>query len=463
MNSITPVQHNFIPKTTFSYHPTSAPQSLPLFYSFEEEAELDSWTMIDCEVGTGIREYAAHSGSNGFRFYYNYNPPQYLISPKLEGTEAINVSFYYKNDNDYDPETFQVGYSTTTKSPAAFTWGAEVTADQGNAWMRYENTFPEGTKYVAVRHNSYNQMCLYIDDFSINPVFCQPEDQCMLIFELTDEYGDTWDGNAIRVKDVETGAVLATMANDRSNDEGWTDTQTKFLYACNGRRISFEWVRGVGPDECYFDITTNNGGMILEFEDCSDLNTGDVLGTYRVICGDVTQSIALASGWNWVSFNVEITLDDLKAAIKTANPGVRTIIKSKSNGQTMNTSGTSWTTQLSALDLSQMYEIKVANACTITVEGQPINPADHPATIHKGANWIAYPLNVDMLPKDAFDGFAERTDKVKSKFDGEATCINPSAGNWTGNLSSAGLKPGNGYIYTSKANGDKTFTYPTIK
>ena len=48
-----------------------------------------------------------------------------------------------------------------------------------------------------------------------NPVnfttdLCMPEDMCEIRYELTDSYGDGWNGNAIKVVDVATGNVLAS-------------------------------------------------------------------------------------------------------------------------------------------------------------------------------------------------------------------------------------------------------------
>ena len=166
-----------------------------------------------------------------------------------------------------------------------------------------------------------------------------------------------------------------------------------------------------------------------------------------------TQTLELSSGWNWVSFNVEITMDDLKAAIVAANPGAAPVIKSKGSGQT-SYNGAVWVGALRTLDLSQMYEIKVANACTVNLEGTRLNPADHPATIKNGANWIAYPLDEEMSVANAFAGFPVTGDNVKSKDGGQAT--------WNGVMWLGALKnlvPGAGYIYNSKATENKTLTF----
>ena len=167
----------------------------------------------------------------------------------------------------------------------------------------------------------------------------------------------------------------------------------------------------------------------------------------------VTQTLALSAGWNWVSFNVEVTMDDLKAAIVAAAPGAAPVIKSKGSGQT-SYNGAVWVGALKTIDLSQMYEIKVANACIVTLEGIPVNPADHPATIKNGVNWIAYPLSETKSVANAFAGFPVTGDNVKSKDSGQAT--------WNGVMWLGALKnlvPGTGYLYISKASGDKTLTF----
>ena len=186
LDDVQPTQRNFIPKTTFGFTPACDPKSLPYAYGFEDPGELDCWTMLDCESSSHIFQSAAYQGEYGFGFQWNYNPPQYLISPKFDGTTGMNVSFYYKNASNDWPETFQVGYSTTTKSPNAFIWGTEVTAND-QTWHLYEASFPIGTKYVAVKFNSYDKYYLYLDNFNFEPVFSS-------IF-LTDGYwndGDNW-------------------------------------------------------------------------------------------------------------------------------------------------------------------------------------------------------------------------------------------------------------------------------
>jgi hypothetical protein len=166
----------------------------------------------------------------------------------------------------------------------------------------------------------------------------------------------------------------------------------------------------------------------------------------------VTQTTTLSAGWNWFSANVEITLDDLKAALVEALPGTNIKIKSQSNGS-ISYNGNTWRGALNSLDVSQMYMIKVSTGCEITLTGTPINPAEHPVTIYHGVNWIAFPLSQSMTLSEAFAGFAVSGDKVKSQ---------TTTGNYNGTLwrPSFSLVPGQGYMYISNTQGIRTFTFP---
>ncbi len=266
LDDVQPNQRDFIPKTTFGFTPACEPKSLPYAYGFEDPDEFDCWAMLDCEGSSGIEQMETHEGNYSFHFRWTTNPPQYLISPKFEGTSGMDVSFYYKNASNDWPETFQVGYSTTTKSPNAFVWGEEVTANDHYTWQFYEELFPEGTKYVAVKLNSNDAYYLYLDNFNFEPAFCADEDKCELTFTLTDSYGDGWNDNAIQVFDAATNILLASMSapNHDLTDTPTTDTYT--LAVCDDRELRFEWVSGDWPNECTYIVTDVNGNEVFSGE-----------------------------------------------------------------------------------------------------------------------------------------------------------------------------------------------------
>ena len=136
------------------------------------ESGIGAWSLVNCHASTNIISSANHSGSNGFRFYYSSNPPQYLVSPELTGViEGTKLEFYYKNYSSSYSETFHVGTSTVAAANASeietnFAFGGEITADD-QQWHLYSATIPAGTKYICIKYTSDNQFYLYIDDILI--------------------------------------------------------------------------------------------------------------------------------------------------------------------------------------------------------------------------------------------------------------------------------------------------------
>ena len=179
--------------------------------------------------------------------------------------------------------------------------------------------------------------------------------------------------------------------------------------------------------------------------------TEDATFVANFVPSTVTQTIQLLQGWNWCSTNLEIALDDLKAALVEALPGTAITIKSK-NQNTYYQNGR-WRGSLN-FDVAQMYKIYVNTACEISLEGMPIDPSEHSITIHNGPNWIGFPLSESMTLSNAFAGFAVNGDVIKHK-GGSANYLN---GQWRGAFN---LEPGQGYIYKSNAQGDRTLTFPT--
>ena len=161
------------------------------------------------------------------------------------------------------------------------------------------------------------------------------------------------------------------------------------------------------------------------------------------------QTINLSAGVNWVSFNVETTLDDLKTALEGTDNTSITIAYLNQN--TKYISGR-WRGNLT-FDLSRMYKITVDNACEITLEGMPVDPTMHPITITPGANWIGFPLDATMAPADAFAGFAVNGDVLSYS----STNARYTGGRWRGNCDLVG---GHGYIYNSAATENRTLVFP---
>ena len=101
-----------------------------------------------------------------------------------------------------------------------------------------------------------------------NPVnfttdICMPEDMCELTFELTDSWGDGWNGAYISVVDAVTGVELAQMTADNHGGGNVASTDTKTLNVCDGRAINFVWVSGLYDSEASYVVKDVNGEVIF--------------------------------------------------------------------------------------------------------------------------------------------------------------------------------------------------------
>ncbi len=132
-----------------------------LIFSEDFSSDINDWTMVGCNSGTGIN-------SDAFRFHWTTTPPQYLISPEITGIdEEAFLQFDYRDDNNNFEESFQVGYSTTNNETASFTFGTEITTTKDKQWKTYSGLIPANTKYIAIKCTSDNQYYLFIDNIVI--------------------------------------------------------------------------------------------------------------------------------------------------------------------------------------------------------------------------------------------------------------------------------------------------------
>jgi len=153
-------------------------KALPYSYGFENNNLAgEGWTIAGSSIptNTAIMSDAKRSDNKGFQFWYNTNPPQYLISPELTTSDAtLNLSFWYKNGSTYT-ETFNVGYSTSNSETGSFTWLEATDITAPSSWTEYTRTLPAGTKYVAIKYTANNQYKLWIDDFCVSEVEAYPK------------------------------------------------------------------------------------------------------------------------------------------------------------------------------------------------------------------------------------------------------------------------------------------------
>lgn len=171
----------------------------------------------------------------------------------------------------------------------------------------------------------------------------------------------------------------------------------------------------------------------------------------------VTLTINLTQGANWISSNVDITLEDLQEALVAALPGTVIQIKSKNNGMSSyNPNNGIWRGSLDTFEIGQMYVIQVNASCELSLNASPVDAATQQLVIRPGLNWIGFLPSESMSITAAFSNLNPMVgDVVKS---GNFTSTYNGT-RWRGSLKT--LEPGCGYIYHSEAEGERYFTYPT--
>ena len=243
-------------------------------------------------------------------------------------------------------------------------------------------------------------------------------------------------------------------------------TQLLSYFDLTDRYLVWMTVYGENGDELTFKVYDHRIGQELVMESPNLVFNTNGYGTpiepYILNFTSMTTiSQQLSSGWNWWSSYVEIDMAGLKASLVAAMPDSDDItVKSKSNGFTK-WNGTMWLGALRVLDLSQMYMIQAEAPCTLELEGMVSDVGSHPITIINGWNWIGYPCSQSMSVNDALSGFTpEVNDQIKSRNNGYATYISyGSYQGWQGTLNT--LEPGQGYMYNSNSNTQKTLVYQT--
>ena len=439
-----------------------------------------SITSISCAQPTDLRCTATTATSATFSWTENYEATAWQICLNDDETDLIDVTENPCTVTGLTPETLYTAKVRAHCGENDFSaWSNLVSFEASDKILI--GTGSATSSYVPFFiHSNYNQTqqiytidelgdagtIVSIDFFKVGNVACERNLDIYMVH--TDAYAFQTPPNLAWIP--VTAADLVFSGTVDFVDDWWTTItlDTPFPYD--------------GQHNVAILVDDNTGGTINNNVEFLSFNTSGYQSVFYMSFGgnvdpltntswtapqqsknqirvlkqrSVTQTIELASGVNWVSFNVETTLDALKAALVAAMPVSGVTIAAKDDGQTFY-NGTRWRGALASLDMAQMYRITVPSACEIVLEGMPVDPASHPITIKSGLNWIAYPFMESMTITDAFAGFAVSGDEVRAKDDGIAKYVGTR---WRGALSN--LVPGQGYIYNSAATGDRTLVFPT--
>lgn len=375
-----------------------AQKALPYSYGFEDNnLAADGWTLASTASNTGISNSAKRTGTYSFRFYYNTNPPQYLISPQLtvpSNATNVKMSLYHRAQSASYTETFKVGYSTTDNNIASFTWEEEVSTTS-TTFEQYTATFPKETKYVAIAYTANNQYYLFVDDIELT---CDISGPALTVNDgdkkidsgyaynfglvtpgTTKVFTLSNPGTATANISVSHTGSFGTTLSANTIDAGQSATLTVTMPEATGSDV----ITITSTDEAISDFTINVSGTVrdankvyLDFAD-GQLPEGwhwEAIGSYasNYPCSVNTGYISWAqyggSGYAWAFTSPELTFAQGETLLFETSRRGNTAYYSPSIVVEYSTDGNTWTA-IGTPFTDDIYATWTSRSVTIPVEG----------------------------------------------------------------------------------------------
>jgi len=137
-----------------------------------------------------------------------------------------------------------------------------------------------------------------------------------------------------------------------------------------------------------------------EIQQAFTYNEGSLIGsplspTPINVLNIVSKCIPLNKGWNWVSFNVDLSSKNSTNSVSNTLFSLKNktsaLIKddtyfAKYYGDTIN----NWKGTLKLINPTKRYLVYLANKDTVCIKGTPYKPEQYPINLVKGWNWIGY-------------------------------------------------------------------------
>lgn len=221
--------------------------------------------------------------------------------------------------------------------------------------------------------------------------------------------------------------------------------------ASQGETLEFK-IWNAGEGKIHSDVTPKiqflTNGQIGTISSPQIFNASDKLTRY----------IPLATGWNWISFNLSMKdSSDINKLFRGITSGDGDIFRSQTmfaDYSVLNGWAGSIANPMVGVKPEMSYRLRSSVVDTLAISGVEIDPTTRPIRIDSGWNWLGFISQRNLSVAEAFSSLSATSgDLIKSQ--NQFALYDANIG-WVGSLTA--LTPNKGYMY--RAGAGSVFAYP---
>lgn len=360
--------------------------------------------------------------------------PPSAISAGTVTTDSAQISFSTNGIAswlEYGPTGFTPDFTQGT--------GVKVSATSSPHWLTGLDSNTTYDVYVY-------QMCA---DSSMSPAYgpatfktqqCSPLYTCDIAIELTDSYGDGWNGALVQVLNS-SGGVEYTLGSAFTSGSSYTDS----IQLCTGETFTVEVsTPGSYPSEIGINVISS-GSTVASYTNSFSTTTGTVMAQFVSNCAPCVSPTAVTMGY--------VGLDS--AEVTYSSTGIATYLEygpagfvpnfSQSTGTVVTVSSSPY--WLTSLDSNTAYDVYIYQMCADST----LSLGAGPTTFATAACPASGQCSIDI----------ELTDSYGDGWNGALVNVISSAGAVQYTLG-AGFTTGSSYTETISVCSGETFTIEVI-
>lgn len=172
----------------------------------------------------------------------------------------------------------------------------------------------------------------------------------------------------------------------------------------------------------------------------------------------VVEDVALAKGWNWISFNIAAAnIDDINTMLKSGSWNDGDEVKTETQLASYSANNKKWMGTLAGFNYTSLFKVKAGKGQALSFEGVPVDVASTEIPVQSNWNYISYLPTIQLTLKEALAGYnAQKGDILKSQ---TGFAQYDSNNGWVGNVDF--MEPGQGYMLFRNSSKSTSFKYPS--